>query len=412
MILIPEEAQLALSYLNESYEAVLVGGYVRDCLLHRESEDLDIATSALPEQVKQVFSSFPVYDTGIHHGTVTVIIHQRPLEITTYRVEKNYLDHRHPEQVIYTPSLEEDLKRRDFTINALCYTQQDTILDYFGGLEDLKAGLIRAIGNPLERFDEDALRIMRAIRFCGQLNFTIEPATKQALFQAKKTLEAVAIERLMKEMEKLLLCDQAGDLLNLYYPVLGVFIPELNSLHKKPLLWQHVVERLNRCPKLLTFRYACLFADLGCLKSDDFSSMLSASCFLETARRLKLSNSITAKVAMLIQNQNVPLSPHRIALKKRLMHWNDSFFEILNWKEVLGTPKEELDAIKLMLQDILSSSPCLSLKQLAIRGEDVQHLGYCGSDIRFILEKCLEQVVEEKIPNRREDLLYYIQSRG
>ena len=184
----PKQIETCLKELNQKYEAVLTGGFVRDALLRRPSKDYDIATSATPEQVKEVFKRYTTFDSGIKHGTVTVVIDLHPIEITTYRIESGYTDSRHPDTIEFTTDLKKDCMRRDFTINAICLNDKHDILDYFDGQKDLEDKIIRCVGNPKERFYEDALRIMRAIRFSATLGFEIEPATKAALFEERQNL--------------------------------------------------------------------------------------------------------------------------------------------------------------------------------------------------------------------------------
>ncbi len=406
---LPESAQLVLNRLNEQHEAVLVGGFVRDRLLGLDPEDLDIATSAKPEEVRRCFPDFPVLNTGLKHGTVTVLIDHQPIEITTYRIEKEYLDHRHPSAVEFTQDLRQDLARRDFTINALCLNQQQVLIDYFNGLQDLQQQCIRAIGDPHQRFQEDALRILRALRFSAQLHFTIEAKTRQALFDCREGLKQIAIERLLRECRLLLISDQAAAILSEYFEIFAVFLPELASLANYPVLFQRILQRLDRCPPSLALRLGCLFAECGVLQTASKpSSLVSTSCFLSLAQRLRLPRALTSRTAFLIQNQSLELKPERIAIKKKLACWNESFFELLNWLEVLHEDSESIQQIKQITQVLLQQNVCLSLKQLQIKGDDVIQAGYQGTAIRHILEDCLKQVLEEKLPNTREALLKYL----
>ena len=197
---LPDYVLKLLKQLNEhGYEAYVVGGAVRSYLLHLPIHDYDLTTNAMPLEIKEVFHDFHTIDTGIQHGTVTVIIDHHPIEITTYRKDSGYQDHRHPDHVEFTSALEEDCKRRDFTINALCYHPDTGIIDFFHGLDDIRNKIIRCIGDPEKRFNEDALRILRAIRFCARLSFSIEPHTREVLFAMKDTLSYVSAERITQE---------------------------------------------------------------------------------------------------------------------------------------------------------------------------------------------------------------------
>ena len=406
----PEAIDLVLTRLNQNFEAVLVGGFVRDTLLNIPNADFDLATSATPEEVKLCFPDYPIYDTGIQHGTLTLVIGHLSIEITTYRIEDEYSDSRHPDQVRFTTSLKEDCRRRDFTINALCYHPEQGILDFFHGQQDLTTRTIRAIEDPMQRFDEDALRILRAIRFSSQLNFKIEIVTKTALFLLKDKLHAVAIERCMKEFEKIIMGNHAAHLIEEYLPIFSVFIPELISLSEHPQYFQRTLDRLHRSPAILTLRLASLFCDIGCVRHTEPSAMLSASAFIDIAARLKLQNSITAKVALLIQNSTINLEFTRPAIRKRLHQWNMTFFEILNWMEVLGHDPDPLHQIKVLSQEILANNECISLKQLAINGSDCLKLGLKGATISHALQECLNQVMEEALPNQTEILLNHIKT--
>ncbi|MBR5533460.1 MAG: tRNA nucleotidyltransferase, partial [Ruminiclostridium sp.] len=222
------QAALALELLRVAgHEAWIVGGCVRDHLLGITPKDYDITTSALPEETKAVFSGFSVIETGIRHGTVTVMMEGEPLEITTYRVDGGYTDARHPDQVTFTRSLREDAARRDFTMNAMAYAPGEGIQDFFGGQADVQAGIIRAVGDPAVRFQEDALRILRGIRFAAVLGFALEPETEQAARQYAPLLQKVSAERIAQELGKLLCGKYAGRILATYPDILGQFIPEL-----------------------------------------------------------------------------------------------------------------------------------------------------------------------------------------
>lgn len=410
MSFIPEAASIVLNRLNKNYEAFLVGGFVRDSLLERECFDIDITTSAFPDQVKSLFLDYPVLDTGIKHGTITIMINHSPVEVTTYRSEGPYLDGRHPSIISFCSALEEDLKRRDFTINALCLNQDNKIIDYHHGIDDLNNRLIRTIGNPVERFNEDALRILRAIRFSAQLDFSIDKHTMQAIHDCSHQLHRVSIERIMNEFEKILLSNRPAFYIEEYWDVFGIFLPELKELRTHPAYWQKALLRCSNCPNSLAMRLAALFAEIGILQSTEPSPMLSSSLFLQIAKRLKLSNALTSRCTMLIQNQMSQFEINRIEVKKRLRRWDESFFELLNWYEVLGKPKEEINQLKTITQQVISSGECFTLKQLKIDGNDIKELGYAGYQIRIKLEQCLDLVIEEKIPNQREDLIRYLQS--
>ena len=233
-IVIPEKAKQIINQLEQAgYEAYVVGGPVRDCILGKCPMDWDITTSASPYQVKEIFSY--TIDTGIAHGTVTVMMDREPFEVTTYRVDGEYKDHRRPEEVCFTKSLKEDLLRRDFTINAMAYNDRDGLIDYYGGVEDLKRKVIRCVGQASKRFDEDALRILRALRFQAQLGFTIEDQTKQAVREQAKYLKDISAERIQVELTKLLLSKHPETILDAYeLGVTSVVLPEFDRMMETP----------------------------------------------------------------------------------------------------------------------------------------------------------------------------------
>jgi len=245
---IPQEVQTALQALkNSGYEAYIVGGCVRDMLLGLTPKDFDITTSALPEQIKAVFKAYRIIETGIKHGTVTVIIDNTPLEITTFRTDGTYTDNRRPDSVSFTTSLEEDVKRRDFTVNAMCYNPEIGLVDYCGGKEDLERKLIRAVGVPAERFKEDSLRILRALRFASVYGFEIEAETANAILEYKHLLKNVASERISVEINKLLCGENVYKILMDFFPAFEEIFPEFenangfsqNSPYHIYDIWEH-----------------------------------------------------------------------------------------------------------------------------------------------------------------------------
>ena len=252
-----DDAIFIIQTLNQNgYEAYLVGGCVRDALLHKETHDIDITTSAFSSEIKSCFKDYPILDTGIKHGTLTLILHKTPYEITTYRIDKNYLDHRHPASITFTRSLKEDLKRRDFTINALCWHPKSGIVDLQHGIEDLNCQLIRSIGNPDTRFNEDSLRILRALRFASVLNFTIEQATEKSMFKNKELLKSISSERINQEFSKLLTGKNAPFIMEKYADILAVFMPEISELKKNSEIFKEMIDTLKRSPEILTLRLA------------------------------------------------------------------------------------------------------------------------------------------------------------
>lgn len=401
----PKQIESCLKELNLKYEAVLVGGCVRDALLKRETKDYDLATSATPEQVKEVFRRYTTFDSGIKHGTVTVVVDLHPVEITTYRIESGYSDSRHPDTIEFTTDLKRDCMRRDFTINAICMRPDGELVDYFGGQEDLQNKLIRCVGNPKERFYEDALRIMRAIRFSASLGFEIEPETKAALFEERQNLRKISMERFIQEFQKIVVTDHFDELLVEYLDVFSVIIPELKQLSEIPAVWNKIIEDLHHAPAVLTYRLALIFLHLSRFNADRIIPMQSASTFLMLAKRLRMNNEITGTVARFIQNSQIELVPDKVLVKKRLNQFDDSFFDYLGFRKAYDLTEEVYDKISKQVSDIIGRQECFSLKQLAINGSDLKQLGYTGTKISSMLNQCLLWVIEGQVDNNKYKIL-------
>ena len=276
-ISLPQTVREVLDRLNAAgQEAYVVGGCVRDRLLGREPADWDIATSALPDETRRIFADRSVIDTGIRHGTVSVLLDGQPLEITTYRIESAYSDHRHPDTVSFTRSLREDLRRRDFTINAMAYHPIDGLQDFFGGQADLKARIVRCVGDPRQRFEEDALRIVRALRFASVLGCSIDGATKTALLEQAPSLSQIAVERVAHELQRLLCGDHVLPILMDYAAVLTVILPELGPMigHPQPnpyhryTVYEHTARTVQAIPPSPARRWTMLLHDSGNLLTD------------------------------------------------------------------------------------------------------------------------------------------------
>ena len=272
MMTLPSQVHTALDRLEAAgWEAFVVGGAVRDALRGCAAGDWDITTNAEPEQVERVFSGERLIETGLRHGTVTVLLDGLPLEITTYRVDGGYSDHRRPDSVTFTRSLRDDLLRRDFTMNALAYNPQTGLVDICGGAEDLARGVVRCVGEPERRFREDGLRILRALRFASVLGFTIEPETAAAIHRCAELLRYLAAERVLSELTKLLCGQNAGAVLREFSDVLAVPIPELRPMfgfaqhnpHHDRDVWQHTVAVVEHIPPEPVLRWAALLHDVG-----------------------------------------------------------------------------------------------------------------------------------------------------
>lgn len=439
MNLLSKEAEKAISLLYESgYEAYAVGGCVRDMIMGRECQDTDITTSALPEEIKEVFSSFRTIDTGIKHGTVTVIINSTPLEITTYRIEKGYSDGRHPDKVIFTPELEKDLKRRDFTVNSIAFCPEKGFIDPFSGKEDIERKIIRCVGNPTERFTEDSLRILRGLRFSSVLGFEIEKNTAEAMRECKELLNAVSNERIFSELSKLLCGKNVKEIIVKYSDILEVILPEIKGMkgfdqhnfnHIYDIL-THTAVVTESIPPLPHLRFAALFHDCGkvdCFSLDEngvghFYShpSLSAKKADEALLRLKSDTKTREKVIKLVKVHDTPIEESERIIKKRLRSMGDElFFDLIKLQraDTKGLAPEfhdrekHFDTLEKMAKEIMEGDECFSLKDLKINGYDLIKEGFGGKEIGDALSCALEAVIDGNIRNEREELIRFCLTR-
>ena len=434
-IYLPDFVLEAISLLNEAnYEVYVVGGSIRNALLDLPVFDYDLTTSATPEEMKQVFSSYKIIETGIKHGTLTILIDNQPLEITTYRHELGYEDHRHPSQVEFSRHLKDDLARRDFTINALAYHPEKGIVDYFDGLTDLNNHVIRAINDPYIRFDEDALRILRALRFASTLNFTIEPLTKQALHDTKQLLSFVSKERIQTEFTKLIVGDGVFDVLNEFHDVLGIIMPEIipiiNCPHENPhhiySIYEHTLHVVEKVNPSITLRMAALLHDIGKPATKTYDTMLIAHYkghsekSLEMAsnilHRLRFSKNQIKDILVLIKYHDDYLRLDKIQLKKFLSILGiELTYDLLNLQKADNEAKalrylkrDEFIVIEKMIDSIIANKECYSLSNLAINGNDLISMNINPTKISSILNECLDKVIEEKMSNSKKELIDYI----
>jgi tRNA nucleotidyltransferase (CCA-adding enzyme) len=373
---------------NSGYECYVVGGAVRSLLLGLPVHDYDLTTNALPQQMKEVFTSHKTIDTGLKHGTLTVLSQHHPIEITTYRKDSTYADHRHPDAVQFTSAIEEDCARRDFTINAFCYNDSEGIKDFFHGREDIDAKILRCIGDPEQRFEEDALRILRAIRFAAQLHFQIEPDTKKAIFQQKELLSYISTERIHEELNGFLQADVCGEYLDTYKEVFTLFLPELNDVKD----WQKMLVEVDRAGKNANARMAVLLSE-----TEQPASVL---------KRMKYANDDLKQICAMIKHRHTDVSDI-ISLRKFLSVYPYDFDQYLMYRSAFDTsfPKEK---VKDMHDCILNNHDCISLTSLQIKGNDVTALGYRGPQIAEVLNDLLNAVMEEKVKNTKNDLTAYL----
>lgn len=390
---IPEYVTSLMKQLERNgKECYVVGGAIRSLLLKLPVHDYDLTTNALPDEMEQIFAGYRTIKTGIKHGTLTVLSDRHPIEITTYRKDGTYKDHRRPDEVIFTKAIREDCARRDFTVNAFCYNEKNGLLDFFNGQADLKNHIIRCIGDPDKRFEEDALRILRAIRFAAQLNFTIEPNTSQALRKKKDELIYVSMERIHEEMTGFLKCRTCADLLDIYREVIGVFIPEILNIDSDS--WNRTLEAMRRCIDDDDLRMAVLLSNPAI--SDPHRIL----------NRLKYANANSRKIQALIQFQNTDVSS-RIALRHLLNQLPCDFEDYLQYRRALSKDFQYI-YVNELYQNIINDGDCYSLKQLKITGNDLIQAGYQGKAISDELHHVLNLVMDDQLPNRRNELLSQI----
>lgn len=435
---IPVKANKIITRLTEAgYEAYVVGGCVRDAILGRPAADWDITTNAKPEQVKALFSR--TIDTGLQHGTVTILQGKEGFEVTTYRIDGEYQDGRHPSEVIFTPSLLEDLKRRDFTINAMAYNEAEGLIDAFDGMKDLKNRQIRCVGEPRERFTEDALRILRAVRFSAQLNFEIEKDTRAAVTEFADSLTRISAERIQTELVKLLTSDHPEIFRTLYDTgITAVILPEFDACMKTPqnhphhccCVGEHLLLALRAVEADKVLRLAALLHDIGkpithTRDADGIDHFhghgeVGKELVGKILRRLKFDNDTVYRVKHLVQVHDylqIPLTPkgvRRAVFKIGKEHFPD-YLKLRRADILAQNPsmqKEKLEALtklEVLYQQILEEQNCLSLKDLAVSGTDLIEAGLKpGPQIGEALKKLLEQVIENPEYNTKEYLLSHI----
>lgn len=439
-IILPVDTKTLLSTLNNAgFESYVVGGCVRDSFIEaREVNDWDICTNAKPEQVVDVFSQYNVIETGLQHGTVTVILNHTNYEITTYRVDGEYKDSRRPEQVSFVSDLSEDLKRRDFTINALAYNEKDGLIDYNNGVQAISQKLIKCVGVPSERFTEDALRILRGLRFASVLGFSIEAETETAMFELKDKLTLISSERIMAEFSKLILGVNATEILRKYREIIAVFIPEItkmfdfeqhNPYHKYDV-YEHslyAIEHIQTKTNQLNLHLAAFFHDIG--KPTTFTQdETGVGHFYKHAKvskyithniltRLKCSNSTITQVCMLVENHDRQLDCSRRSILRFVNKFDFDFLnDYLTLKEAdikaQGTQITErleiITKIKELSKNLQNENICYKPTQLQINGNDLIALGVPqGKQIGQILNQIMQEVLEENLKNDKQTLIKY-----
>lgn len=431
---IPEEPKRLMKMLMDAgYEAFVVGGCVRDSLIGRTPHDWDICTNALPDQMKEVFSDFRVLDTGLKHGTLTVLL-ENPYEITTYRKDGDYSDHRHPDQVEFVSDLKEDLSRRDFTINAMAANINGEIIDYFDGLYDLLNRHIMCVGDPEQRFEEDALRILRAMRFAARYHFGIERKTANAMLAKRNLLLDIAAERIGSEFLQIMSgrCDW---LLENFTEIFEVIIPEItpsigfvqNNPHHEWDVWTHTVKAVGAVSSGVETRIAALYHDLGkpyCYSMDENGvghfyghAAVSAQLAEKSLRNLRLENKLIADVVQLVDSHDRVLEPQKNIVRRCLNKFGEQQFMNLVFLQYadkvsqrknsdMGKQFGKATQFYHMIQQIKKDDDCFTLKDLEVNGNDLIQLGFtAGKFLGNALNQLLEMVMDDKIENDKEKLL-------
>ena len=435
-MIISEAAKAVLKRLRDSgYEAYVVGGSVRDSLLGLIPHDYDVTTSALPEVSKALFEGFTVVETGIKHGTVTVVINGEPIEVTTFRCDGDYSDGRHPENVSFTGDLSEDLKRRDFTVNAMAYSEEGGLVDLFDGRSDLENGIIRTVGDPEERFTEDALRILRALRFASTYDFKIEKETEKAIRKLRGSLSLLSAERIFSELKKLIVGKGAERILLEYPEVITEILPELKEAvgfdQRTPYhlydVYTHTVKTLAACPPDTVTRLSALFHDCG--KPDTFKetdgvghffghASVSAEKTSAAMLRLKSDNKTKDAVVTLVKYHDTDVQENEKNVKRWLGRLTPEIFgRLIDLKIADNSAKtdeslarlKKYKNIKRIAKEVLEKEECFSLRQLEINGSDLISLGVPrGRAIGETLELLLDKVISGECENKRETLLEFV----
>ena len=434
MFELPQGAAFVLKRLHDAgYQAYVVGGCVRDTRLGIVPKDWDVGTNALPHEMQRVFADCHVIETGLQHGTLTVMYDHEPYEVTTFRVDGEYTDHRHPDEVIFVTDVREDLSRRDFTVNAMAWSEETGVVDAFGGQEDLAARLIRCVGDARKRFGEDALRIMRAMRFASVYGFAIDPDTDEAIHELKNTLADVAAERIRVELAKLLCGAGAGDILRTYRDVIFTLFPALAPMdgfdqrtpHHLWDVWEHTVRAVEAVPATETLRLAMLLHDCGKIAAFSVDDRGEGHAYgheehsVRIAQKvladLKLDNATRDRVLTLIGSHGWPVTPERRLLKRRLNQLGEETLrQLIEVKRAaaLATGTKDAAAVEAhraqtlsALDALLAENPCVTLRDMAVNGRDLMSMGAKGRAVGETLQWLLEQVLDEILPNEREVLL-------
>ncbi|MBE6795596.1 MAG: HD domain-containing protein [Ruminococcaceae bacterium] len=432
---LPKNVKLILDRLeNAGFEAYCVGGCVRDTLMGLSPEDWDITTSALPEETRAIFSDFKTIDTGLKHGTLTVVIDKMPFEITTFRIDGDYDDNRHPKSINFTDKIANDLSRRDFTVNALAFNPATGIVDLFGGTTDIYNGIIKAVGDAHKRFNEDGLRIMRALRFASVLGFEIEKETSFAIHTNKELLKNISAERIAVELTKLLCGKNAFRILMDYADVFAVIIPEIKpaisfkQYGKKHAydVWEHICHTVDTIPQDRILRLTMFLHDLGKVPTHKLNdkgdstfknhAAVGGEMAKEILTRLKFDKKTINRVSFLVGYHDFEPPETKTELKKHLKTKTPEDIRTLlvikksdrgALSESYRDISKETEQCLQWLREIEENNECCKISQLSVTGDDLLKKGYSGSDIGKALNDLLNAVIEGKVENTKTSLLTY-----
>lgn len=438
MMYMPQQVNIALAMLSDAgYEAYLVGGAVRDYVrINKKGHDWDITTNALPEEVKRVFSGYRIIETGLKHGTVTVVIDHEPLEITTYRIDGSYTDHRRPDAVRFTRKLQDDVARRDFTMNALAYNPAVGLVDLTGGVSDIQSQIVRCVGDPDRRFQEDALRILRALRFASVLGFEIEEKTADAARKNKILLKTIAVERIREELTKMLCGDGVKGILTKYADILAVVMPEIvpmfgfeqHNPHHNSDVWMHTVKVVSNSIAEPVMRWTALLHDIGkphCFSIDAlgvghfYGHAGKSACIADTLlQRLRFDNASRERIVMLVKNHDTPLPTEESGIKRLMNRLGpEAALQIVDMHRADTAGQhpdyfyryDEFDAVQAIMQQVLDEQTCFSLKDLAMNGHDLIEMGVSGKRVGEILQIILNAVMDGEVANENSELRVFVE---
>ncbi|NLJ40737.1 MAG: hypothetical protein GX352_03895 [Clostridiales bacterium] len=433
-IYIPQRIRSIMdSLIQAGYEAYAVGGCVRDSLLGQEPQDWDIATSARPQEIKKVFCNYRLIETGLKHGTVTVIFDGEAIEITTYRIDVGYSDKRRPDKIVFTSQIIEDLARRDFTINA-CAANEQGIVDPFMGIEDIQNRLIRCVGNPRERLKEDALRIMRGIRLASVLDFQVEEDTREAMLESTPLLKNISWERITEELSKTLLGIRVKKVLWEFKEVISFIIPEISidevcpqyDIHNSYDIYLHSLKAVDLAKRDKLLRVSLFFHDvakIACLSQEDNSNYdfrdfaeLSVKMTEKILKRMRFPNRDIQEITILIKNYNRKIIPSLKNVRRVVRELGKARFErLLKFKRAHALAEDpssmveelrQIDDLKEIYTEIVTKGLCVDLKDLAINGHDLIELGIPqGKGVGRLLKKLLDMVLSGELENTKPVLL-------